>query len=181
MLEEKVAGAWEREIELFLITIYLDSIQMLKELFTQPVIILELLKGFIILNLLALPLTGLLTFYITVMGASNPSKPGFFKTLGITIIFIYGMQLGMLLWLIGFSKIFDVILQFNLMTVATVSWFSLILAAIALVIAGNIFVDHLYQFKQGNYSISVFTLAIIIGYIVVIYFAAKISTKWISL
>jgi hypothetical protein len=91
------------------------------------------------------------------------------------------MQLGILLWLIGFSKIFDVILQFNPMTVATVSWFSLILAAIALVIAGNIFVDHLYQFKQGNYSISVFTLAIIIGYIVVIYFAAKISTKWISL
>lgn len=150
---------------------------MLKELFIQPIVISELLKGFFILNLLALPLTALLTFYITVMGASNPSKPGFFNTLGITIVFIYGTQLGVLLWLIGFSKISDVALQFSPITIATVSWFSLILAAIALVIAGNIFVDHLYQFKQGHYSISVFALLITIGYIVVIYFAAKIPIK----
>lgn len=154
---------------------------MLKELFTQPVIISELFKGFIILNLLALPLTALLTFYITVMGASNPNKPGFLNTLGITIIFIYGTQLGVLLWLIGLSKIFDVALQFSPMIVTTVSWFSLILAAIALVIAGNIFVDHLYQFKQGHHSISIVALLITIGYIVVIYLAAKIPIKWISL
>lgn len=147
----------------------------------QPIVISELFKGFLVLNLLALPLTTLLTFYITVMGASNPSKPGFLNTLGIAIVFIYGTQLGVLLWLIGFSKIFDVVLQFSPMTVATVSGFSLILAAMALVIAGNIFVDHLYQFKQGHYSISIFALLITIGYVVVIYLAAKMSIKWISL
>jgi hypothetical protein len=146
---------------------------MLKELFPHSVAIAELFKGFIVLNLLTLPLTALLTFYITVMGASNPSKPGFFNTLGIVIVFIYGTPLGVLLWLIGFGKIFDVALQFSPMTIATVSWFSLILAAIAFVVAGNLFVDHLYQFKQGNYSISLFALLITIGYVVMVYFAAQ--------
>lgn len=145
---------------------------MLKELFTHPVAVSELFKGFIVLNLFALPLTALLTFYITVMGASNPNKPGFFNTLGIVIIFIYGTQLGVLLWLIGFGKIFDVALQLSPITIATVSWFSLILAAITFVVAGNIFVDHLYQFKQGNYSISLFALLITVGYVVIVYFAA---------
>jgi len=37
----------------------------------QPIVISELFKGFIVLNLLALPLTALLTFYITVMGANE--------------------------------------------------------------------------------------------------------------
>jgi len=146
---------------------------MLKQLLTHPVAILELFKGFIVLNLFALPLTAFLTFYITVMGASNPSKPGFFNTLGIVIIFIYGTQLGVLLWLIGFGKIFDVALQLNPMSIATVSWFSLILAAITFVVAGNVFVDHLYQFKQGNYSISIFALLMTISYIVIVYFAAQ--------
>jgi hypothetical protein len=146
---------------------------MLKQLLTHPVAILELFKGFIVLNLFALPLTAFLTFYITVMGASHPSKPGFFNTLGIVIIFIYGTQLGVLLWLIGFGKIFDVALQLNPMSIATVSWFSLILAAITFVVAGNVFVDHLYQFKQGNYSISIFALLMTISYIVIVYFAAQ--------
>jgi hypothetical protein len=146
---------------------------MLRELSTHPVAVSELFKGFIILNLFALPLTAFLTFYITIMGASNPSKPGFFNTLGIVIIFIYGTQLGVLLWLIGFGKIFDVVLQFSPITIATVSWFSLILAAITFVVAGNIFVDHLYQFKQGNYSISLFALLITVGYVVIVYFAAQ--------
>ena len=145
---------------------------MLKELFTHPVAVSELFKGFIVLNLFALPLTALLTFYITVMGASNPSKPGVFNTLSIVIIFIYGTQLGVLLWLIGFGKIFDVALQLSPITIATVSWFSLILTAITFVVAGNIFVDHLYQFKQGNYRISLFALLITVGYVVIVYFAA---------
>jgi len=146
---------------------------MLKELLTHPVAILELFKGFIVLNLFALPLTAFLTFYITVMGASNPSKPSVLNTLGITFLFIYGTQLGILLWLIGFGKIFDVALQLSPMTLATVSWFSLILAAIIFVVAGNVFVDHLYQFKQGNYSISLVALLITMGYVVVIYFTAQ--------
>jgi hypothetical protein len=146
---------------------------MLKELFTHSVAIAELFKGFIVLNLLTFPLTALLTFYITIMGASNPSKPGILNTLGIVIIFIYGIPLGVLFWLIGFGKIFDVMLQFSPMTIVTVSWFSLILAAMAFVVAGNIFVDHLYQFNQGNYSISLVALLLTIGYVVVVYFAAQ--------
>lgn len=153
---------------------------MLKELFIQSVTVSELFKGFIIFNVLSFPLTAFLIFYITVMGASTPSKPGFVNTLGIVIIFIYGTQLGMLLGLVSFGKIFDVALQLNLISVGTVSWLSLLLAAIILVIAGNIFVDHLHQFKQGNYGISFLALLITMSYLVVIYFAAKIPIKWIS-
>jgi hypothetical protein len=153
---------------------------MLKEGLTYSVLIVELFKGFLILNLFIFPLTALLTFYITIMGAANPSKPGFINTLGIVIFFIYGVPLGGLLGLMGLGKVFDMVLFISPIGVATVSWFSLILAAIMAVIAGNIFVDNLYQFKQGNYSISLFALLIIIGYLIVVYFSAKIPIKWIS-
>lgn len=152
---------------------------MLKEMLTCSVETSELFRGFFVLNLLGSPLTILLTFYITIMGASNPAKPGFFNTLGLAILFIYGTQLAIVLWLISFGKIFDVILPFNSSGLGTVLWFNLILAAMTLVIAGNIFVDHLYQFKHGNYSISFWALLMTVGYLVVIYFAAKIPIKWI--
>lgn len=146
---------------------------MLKELLTQAVAIPALFKGFVVLNLLTLPLTALLIFYMTVMGASNPSKPGFVNTLGIVVFFVYGTQLGVLLWLIGFGKVFDVVLQFSAIRIATVSWVGLVLAAMTFVAAGNIFVDHLYQFKQGNYSISLVALLITLAYVAVVYFAAQ--------
>ncbi|OUD13108.1 hypothetical protein [Thioflexithrix psekupsensis] len=153
---------------------------MLKEGLTHSVVIIELFKGFLILNVLIFPLTALLTFYITIMGASNPNKPDFLNTLGIVIFFIYGIPLVILLSLIGLGKIFDIVLYFSAINTATVSWFSLILAAIAIVIAGNIFVDNLYQFKQGHYGISFFALVIVIGYLLIVYFSAKIPIRWFS-
>jgi len=53
--------------------------------------------------------------------------------------------------------------------------------AVLFVVAGNIFIDNLYQFRQGNYSISFFALLITLVYAVVVYFSAKIPITWISI
>ncbi len=131
--------------------------------------IFRLLNGLIILNLFALPLAALLIFYLTVMGASNPNKPVFLNVLGIVLAFVYGSQLGIFLWLIGVSKVFDSILQINSFAIAVVSWWGLVFAAVLLVIVGNIFIDNLYQFKQGNYGISFYAVLIIISYSVLLF------------
>ncbi len=141
----------------------------------------ELVKGYLILNLILSPLTVLLTFFIAVMGGGNPDKPGFMRSLGITAGFIYGTPLGVLIWLIVLGKLFDFILRPAKIAGPNVSCFGIFLAAVLFVIAGNIFIDNLYQFKQGNYRISLFALLIILVYVISVYFSAKISIPWISI
>jgi len=148
---------------------------------TYMVAVPELVKGFLILNIILSPLTVLLTLFIAVMGGGNPDKPGFMRSLGITAGFIYGTPLGVLIWLIVLGKLFDFILGLAKISSPNVSCFGIFLAAVLFVIAGNIFIDNLYQFKQGNYRISLFALLIILVYVISVYFSAKISIPWISI
>jgi hypothetical protein len=139
----------------------------------------DLVKGFITLNLILFPLTVLITFYIAVMGAGHPDKSGFLSSLGITAAFIYGMPLGVLVWLTGLGKVFDFMLRLVPMTTPAVSWLGIFLSAVLFVVSGNIFIDNLYQFRQGNYAISFFALLITLLYAVIVYFSAKINISWI--
>jgi len=148
---------------------------------TYTVAVPELVKGFLILNIILSPLTVLLTLFIAVMGGGGPDKPGFMRSLGITAGFIYGTPLGVLIWLIVLGKLFDFILGPAKISSPNVSCFGIFLAAVLFVIAGNIFIDNLYQFKQGNYRISLFALLIILVYVIGVYFSAKISIPWISI
>ncbi len=141
----------------------------------------ELVKGFLILNIILSPLTVLLTFFIAVMGGGGPDKIGFMRSLGITAGFIYGTPLGVLIWLIVLGKLSDFILGPAKIASPNVSCFGIFLAAVLFVIAGNIFIDNLYQFKQGNYRISLFALLIILVYVISVYFSAKISIPGISI
>lgn len=140
----------------------------------------ELFKGFIILNLILSPLTALLTFFLAVMGGGNPDKPSLLSTLAISAGFVYGTQLGLLIWLIIFGKFSDLILQIAPITTPSVSYLGILIAALLFVVAGNIFIDNLYQFKQGHYAISFFALFVMLLYAVIVYFAAKINISWIS-
>ncbi|MBD2326876.1 hypothetical protein [Alkalinema sp. FACHB-956] len=141
----------------------------------------ELLKGLIILNLLLSPLTLCLTFYIAIMGGSNPDSPGFLRSFGITTGFIYGTPIGLLVWLIAMGKLFDLIFQIAPIVHPSVSCLSIFIAAVLFVIVGNVFIDHLYQLKQGNYMISIVALLMILLYTITLYFSAKIPIPWLAM
>lgn len=141
----------------------------------------ELLKGLIILNLLLSPLTLCLTFYIAIMGGSNPDSPGFLRSFGITAGFIYGTPIGLLVWLIAMGKLFDLIFQIAPIVHPSVSCLSIVIAAVLFVVVGNIFIDHLYQLKQGNYMISIVALLMILLYTITLYFSAKIPIPWLAM
>ena len=145
------------------------------------IVISEFFKGFIILNLILSPLTLLITLFIAVMGGGNPNKPGFLNSFGITAGFIYGTPLGVLMWLVVLGKFSDFIFRIAPLTTPHVSYLGIVIAAMLFVVAGNIFIDHLYQFKKGNYSISFFALFVTILYAVIVYFSAKINISWISI
>jgi len=154
---------------------------MIKDAFTYTIAVSVFVRGFIIFNLILSPLTVLMSFFIATMGAANPDKPGFLRSLGITAGFIYGTPLGVLIWLIAVGKVFDFVLQIAAITTPAVSCTGIVIAAVLFVVAGNIFIDNLYQFRQGNYSISFFALLITLVYAVVVYFSAKIPITWISI
>lgn len=147
---------------------------------TNPLAITELFRGFVILNIVLSPLTLLVTAFITIMGASNPDKPSVLSTLGIVAGFIYGAPLGALLWLIIVGKLSDALLQLTAITTLSVSWIGIFLAAVLLVVMGNIFIDNLYQWKQGNYRLSILALLITLTFVVVVYAAAYLPIPFIS-
>ncbi len=151
----------------------------MKVFFMDIIAISELFKGFLILNLILLPLTVLMTFFIAVMGGVNADKPSLLKALGMTSGFIYGTPLGLLIWLIVFGKLSDFIVQIAPITTPSVSCFGILIAALLFVVAGNIFIDNLYQFKKGHYAISLFALLVTLLYVVMVYFSAKINISWI--
>ena len=154
---------------------------MIQEIFMSMIAVSELLKGLIILNLLLSPLTLCLTVYIAIMGASHPDSPGFLRSFGITAGFIYGTPIGLLVWLLVMGKFFDFIFQITPIVNLSVSCLSIFIAAVLFVVAGNVFIDHLYQFKQGNYMISVVALLVTLLYAVALYFSAKIPILWLAI
>lgn len=153
---------------------------MIKDIFVNMIAVSELFKGLIILNLILSPLTLLMTIFIAVMGGSNPNKPGFINSFSITAGFIYGTQLGLIIWLLVLGKFSDFVFQIAPLTTPHVSYLGILIAAMLFVVAGNIFIDHLYQFRKGNYTISFFALLMTILYAVIVCFSAKINISWIS-
>jgi hypothetical protein len=141
----------------------------------------ELFKGFIILHLILSPLTLLITLFVAVMGGGNPDKPGFLRSFGITAGFIYGTPLGVLIWLAALGKLSDFMLRIVPITTPYVSCLGILIAAVLFVVAGNIFIDNLCQFRRGNYTISFFALLITLLYAVIVYFSAKIHISWIPI
>lgn len=149
-------------------------------LLTQALPLTSFLKGWVILNILLLPISLALTYFITVMGAANPAQPSVSKTLLTVLGFIYGLPLVGLIAVLVLAKGADFILQIIPLSQFAVSWLGITIASILLVIFGNIFIDHLYQFKQGNYGLSGAALFLIFGFAIAVYWAAKIRIPWIS-
>ncbi len=154
---------------------------MMKSIIVEMITIAQLFHGFVMLNLLLSPLTVLSTFFIAGMGRGNPHNDGFLSVLATSVGFVYGAPLGLLIWLIIFAKFADLLLQIAPLTTPSVSWLGIFIAALLFVVAANIFIDNLYQFKQGNYRISVVALLATLVFVMIVFLCAKISIAWISI
>ncbi len=130
--------------------------------------VVRLFWGWLFLNLFALPLTVLLSFYLVVMGGSHPARPRVWSVLGMVLGFVYGVPLAVLVGLVAAAGVLDGILWGMGFGWVRVSWLGVFLAAVLLVVAGNVFVDNLYQFRRGNYGLSVWLLLMILGFVGVV-------------
>lgn len=158
-----------------------DNGHRIKNGLMPMIAISELFKGLMILNLVLSPLTVFITLFIAIMGGSHPSKPGVLSAVGIAAGFVYGAPLGVLIGLVVFGKVADFFLRIAPLTTPAVSGLGLLIAALLLVIAGNIFIDHLYQFRKGDYTLSLLALFLILLYVVLVYFSARIPILGLSL
>lgn len=154
---------------------------MIKNIFMNRIPVSEMFRGVIILNLILSPFTLFITLFIAIMGGGNPSSSGFLTSFGISVVFIYGAPLGVLIWLAVLGKISDFILRIVPITTLDVSCLGIVIAAVLFVVAGNVFVDNLYQFRQGNYAISFFALFFTLLYAVMVYFSGKIRISWMPI
>ncbi len=150
------------------------DLKYMLDIFSFMIPIPMLLRGFLILNLLLSPVSILLCIYLAIMGGSNSEHPSFLRSLGITIRFVYGIPLLVLAWIIGFAKCTDLIFQIQSFSAISITWMGVCIAAILFVTFGNIFIDHLYQFKKGNYSISIYAFVFTIVFVVILILVSKI-------
>ena len=126
---------------------------------TLKIDIMALIKGFVVLNVALLPVTLLLTLFIGIMAGGAPNAPSPLASFGLVAAYLYLMPVGVLLWHLLVAKGFDAVLRIAPLRRRQVSAFGLFVAAVLLVVAGNIWVDNLYQFRQGDYSLSIMALA----------------------
>jgi len=114
-----------------------------------------LLRGLLYTFILATPVN----LFVAIMGGGSPQSKGFLYSLGIVV----GMELGGTLALLVLLKLIDSLLSFSV-ALTTFSYPGLFLCSIAFVVLGNVFIDNLYQFNQGNYGISITALFLLAGF-----------------
>lgn len=144
----------------------------------QPLSIAVFIQGFIVLAIITLPIMLLIIVFITIMGASHPDKPGFFVTFAKVITIVYGGAIGLLVGLIGLGKLIEASVGQIPLSSGYLSWWSMLLPALGIVLAANYVLDHGFQIKQGNYRLSFYALLALIAYSTVVYMAGRLAMAW---
>lgn len=144
------------------------------------VFVRQFIKGYVILNILVLPVSILLTVFIGIMAGRTPHGGLFSHPFLLAAAFIYGAPLLAFICVLLSAKLFDGILRLTPFRAPQVSLPGLLFAAIVVVVLGNIFVDNLYQFKQGQFGLSFMALALILAFLAVVYACGKIRLPIVS-
>ncbi|MCE9598597.1 MAG: hypothetical protein K8S54_11565 [Spirochaetia bacterium] len=110
---------------------------------------LILIRGLIAVLALATPVN----VFVAIMGGASPDGKGFLHSLALVV----GMELGCVLGFLLIARMVDSILILG-PAWTTFSYLGIFLGAIVFVIGFNVFVDNLFQFKQGNYALSIYGL-----------------------
>jgi hypothetical protein len=153
---------------------------MAKNSLSLIVFLNQFFKGYVIMNIVALPLTLLLTVFIGIMAGRTPHGGLFSHPFLLAAAFIYIAPLLIFACVLLSAKLFDAILRLSPFRNAQVSLPGLLFAAIVVVVLGNIFVDNLYQFRQGQFGLSFVALLMILGFLAVVYACAKIRVPIVS-
>lgn len=106
-----------------------------------------LIRGLLVAVAVAMPIN----IFVSIMGGASPGSKGFFYTFGLVL----GMELGGALTFLLAARIVDSLLSLA-PAWSTFSYTGIIIASLIFVVVFNVFVDNLFQFKQGNYGISVY-------------------------
>jgi hypothetical protein len=128
---------------------------------TIPLAVLR--KGFLRLNLFGLPVSLMLLLFLGTMAGGSPGAPGAVKSFGLAAAIIYLFPAALVLAHVVGAKLFDAVLRLVPLGKPEVSILGILLTAILIVIAGNVFLDDLYQVRQGNYGLSVGALLLDLG------------------
>ncbi|MEO5349239.1 MAG: hypothetical protein H7836_06310 [Magnetococcus sp. YQC-3] len=120
-------------------------------------------QGFLRLNKILLPLSLCLLLFIGSMAGGGPASPGAVESLLTVAAFLFLLPFALLLFHALTAKLFDALLGQVPLAKAEISWVGVVLSAVLLVVMGNIFVDDLYQFKRGDYTLSVWALLLDLG------------------
>ena len=140
----------------------------------------QFIKGYVILNILASPVSILLTLFIGIMAGNTPHGGLFSHPFLLAAAFIYGAPLIIFACVLLTAKLFDALVRLTPLRTSQVSLPGLLFAAIAVVVLGNIFVDNLYQFRQGQFGLSFMALALILAFLAIVYACGKIRLPIVS-
>lgn len=153
---------------------------MAKNSMSLVVLLGPLIKGYIILNIITLPVTILLTVFVGIMAANTPHGGLFSHPFLLVAAFVYGAPLVIFTCVLLCAKLLDGIVRLTPFSSAQISLPGLLLGAIAVVVLGNIFVDNLYQFRQRQFGLSFAALALILVFLTVAYNCARIRLPVVS-
>ena len=140
----------------------------------------QFIKGYVILNILASPVSILLTLFIGIMAGNTPHGGLFSHPFLLAAAFIYGAPLIIFACVLLTAKLFDALVRLTPLRTSQVSLPGLLFAAIAVVVLGNIFVDNLYQFRQGQFGLSFMALALILAFLDIVYDCGQIRLPIVS-
>ena len=117
-----------------------------------------IVKGVVKLNLILSPLLLFLFLYIWTVSSRAPGSQGVIASFGISILFVFVLPAAIVLAHVIGAKVFDGFFIRISLTVPGVTVIGLMLSAVLIILAGNIFLDNLYQYRRGNYGISIWAL-----------------------
>lgn len=120
--------------------------------------IARLIWGYVILNVMLLPLSGLLLLFIGIMAGASPNAGSPLVSFGVVAAFLYLAPAAAFAGQLAIAKTIDTLFLCVRPLVPEVTPIGLVVSGIALVVAGNVFVDDLYQWRQGNIGLSFLAL-----------------------
>lgn len=152
---------------------------MIKRIIKASLPIPVLIKGFILLNLLLSPLSLMLTLYLGIMAGGSPGADPL-QAFALVIAMIYLAPAGVFLGHLVVAKIIDTVFFIVPPLKMSSSWIGLFAGSLIFVVLGNIVVDDLYQWRQGDFTLSVIALIADLVGIAAVAGAGMIPIRWLD-
>jgi hypothetical protein len=135
---------------------------------TESIPLQVLWKGFWKLNLMLLPLSLLLFAFLGIMGGGSPTATSAVEAFLVAGAFIYLGPAILVALNVAAGKVADAALRIVPLKRPAVTWLGILIAAVLVVVAANVFIDDLSQFRNGNYGLSILAVLLDFGGMVLV-------------